>query len=104
MTREEILREILESLGESKWILAVLYRDREKEPIGKEKLKTLANEYYTETTGELENLITSRYILDVFTARLEGAGLVRISRYGQVRMYSISKLGEEIIQFSRQLQ
>lgn len=97
MTREEILQNLLEQLGDGVWGLAIL--KREGTPINKEKFRDLINDYYQENRETDEKLIKSRHTLDIFAARLEGAGLVRVSELGRAKVYTLSQLGEELIKF-----
>ncbi len=97
----EILRENLTE--ESKWFLFILLQ--EGKPINKALLNDMANEAYAkrqyergQSTSEL--LIPSRHLLDIHTARLEGAGLVKVEKLGRIRMYSITALGEKLLNYA----
>lgn len=97
MNREEILNQLLLNLGDGIWGMAIL--KREGIPINKEKLRDLVNEYYKEKKNVSTNLINSRHTLDIFAAKLEGAALVQVSDLGRAKVYSLSKLGEELIRY-----
>ncbi len=101
LNREEILSTLLEHLQDGIWGIAIL--KREGVAINKEKLKDMVNEYYKEKNNVDINLINSRHSLDIFAARLEGAGLVNVSEVGRARVYTLSKLGQELIEFREQL-
>lgn len=83
---------------ESKWFLFVLYKERGA--LNKERLRNVANNQYQKFIGNSStNLIVSRHGLDIHTARLEGAGLVHVEEIGRIRMYSLSKLGKELLAY-----
>lgn len=46
---------------------------------------------------EPKRLIASRYSLDLNMARLEGAGLVDVKYMGAVAVYTITKLGQDLL-------
>jgi DNA-binding transcriptional ArsR family regulator len=102
----EILSENL-SL-ESKWFLVIL--QQQKESINKEQLWELTNKSYRkiQSTGDNKgntdpaHLISSRYSLDIHTARLEGAGLVQVKELGRMRLYSITSLGKQLLEYIKQ--
>lgn len=95
MTKDEIINTLVERLrDEGLYFLVALKKSNE--PILKEKLRDLVNEYYLEKKGI--SLIKSRYTLDTWTSRLEGAGLVDVKEIGRARMYSLSTLGNEVLQ------
>lgn len=95
---------LLENLSnESKWFLFIL--QQEEQPINKELLKDMANESYSKRNTEKgitssEPLIPSRHLLDIHTARLEGAGLVQVQKVGRIRMYSITPLGKKLLKYA----
>lgn len=96
LTRDQILGILLDNLKEGIWILAILHG--ENGPLPKEKLKNKVNEHYKKQ-NEGNELITSRHVLDVLCARLEGAGLVHVaSDKLRARRYSITVLGNQIIE------
>lgn len=103
--REEFLEILAQNLSnESKWFLWALMK--EKDALHKEKLKDIANMGYREmlksegkdATGAA--LVSSRHGLDIHTARLEGAGLVKVQEIGRIRMYSLTKLGEDLLRYA----
>jgi hypothetical protein len=100
MVKEQILQVLSDRLEEGSWFLAVL-KKANGTSISKEKLKNAVNELYREQFGE--DLIKSRHSIDIYTARIEGAGLVDIQEIGRARVYQLSKLGEELINYRRQL-
>lgn len=84
--------------NESKWFLVILDQESPN-PINKELLREKTNELYSKVKKTEESLINSRYVLDIHTARLEGAGLVNVQKIGKVRMYSITDLGLKLINY-----
>ncbi|MCM3390577.1 hypothetical protein LG296_19625 (plasmid) [Ureibacillus chungkukjangi] len=89
---------------ESKWFLIKLLN--QSEPINKDKLRDIVNDSYIDLEKSRGNenpkpLITSRYLLDIHTARLEGAGLVHVKELGRMRLYSITDLGKELLNFTQ---
>ena len=99
----EILKDNLSN--ESKWFLAML--QKEKEAINKEQLWEITNKSYIlleEKQGIVDPspLISSRYLLDIHTARLEGAGLVQVKELGRMRLYSITPLGRQLFEYIKQ--
>lgn len=87
---------------ESKWFLWTL--KMENSSLHKEKLRDIANENYREMQLKAGNhksapLVQSRHGLDIHTARLEGAGLVSVKEVGRIRMYSLSELGNELLEY-----
>ncbi|MBU7595900.1 cell division protein FtsZ [Metabacillus halosaccharovorans] len=90
MTKEEILDILKERLGDAIYILIVL----KEGPLLKEQIKERANEYYKSKGNNNSDLIPSRHILDIYTARLEGAGLVNVREIGRARVYERSQLAE----------
>ncbi|MEK5357781.1 hypothetical protein [Paenibacillus sp. FSL L8-0709] len=96
LTRDQILGILLDNLKEGIWILAILHK--EEAPLAKEKLKIKVNEHYRSQHDGVE-LITSRHILDVLCAKLEGAALVDVdTSRDRATKYSISELGKLIIE------
>lgn len=86
---------------ESKWFLVVLIQ--QKEYINKEQLRELTNKAYFKA-NDLDEvsavpLIPSRYSLDIHTARLEGAGLVEVKELGRMRLYLITSLGKQLLDY-----
>lgn len=97
LTRDQIIGILLDNLKEGIWILAILYKEAETGPIPKEKLKLKVNEHYKQQNEGAE-LFTSRHILDVLCARLEGAGLAEVlTDKTRARRYSITPLGKQIV-------
>ncbi|MDX8367931.1 hypothetical protein [Cytobacillus sp. IB215665] len=101
MTREEILDILLDRLEEGTWVLAAL--KTAPKPLLKEQLRDKVNELYSEKTGadETQQLISSRYILDTYTSRLEGAGLVNVEVIGRARLFSLSELAHELLEYRK---
>lgn len=87
---------------ESKWFLVVLVQ--QKDYINKEQLRDLTNKAYVKAKELDENngtpLISSRYLLDIHTARLEGAGLVEVKEMGRMRLYMITTLGKQLLEYA----
>lgn len=97
MNREEILQVLSDNLQEGNWFLACL--SSQTDWVAKEKLKDIVNDFYKEKRGM--TLINSRHSHDEFAARLEGAGLVIVETKGRARVYKISELGRELIEFRK---
>lgn len=96
MNREEILTVLLNNIEETGlWMLATL--KVAGKPVSKTNLRDQTNKRYFEKKEK--SLISSRYTLDIFTAKLEGAGLIAVEKVGQVRLYQLTLLGNEIIKF-----
>lgn len=51
---------------------------------------------------EPRKLIASRYSLDLNMARLEGGGLADVKSVGVVRIYTITKMGQDLLAYSLQ--
>ncbi|OIJ09449.1 hypothetical protein BKP35_16475 [Anaerobacillus arseniciselenatis] len=85
------------------WFMLAL-RDAHK-PLLKEQLKEEVNRIYMEKKSFSDNepkpLVTSRYVLDRYTQRLEGAGLVNVDEIGKARLYSLSDLGRQFLEYTR---
>lgn len=101
---EKDFLEILENnlSEESTWFLVILFEAGK--PINKALLNDMANEAYAERQSKkgqstTEILIPSRHLLDIHTARLEGAGLVEVEVLGRIRMYSITELGKKLLNY-----
>jgi len=97
---EEMFFEMLaENLSnESKWFLVILEQESPN-LVNKELLWEKVNDLYSKAKKSEESLIKSRYVLDIHTARLEGAGLVKVERIGQIRMYSITAIGLKLLKY-----
>lgn len=101
MSREEILSLIEENMSLESQLLFSLLRIQ-SQPIAKEELWKLANvQKKLEGKEEDEKNINSRYTLDINIAKLEGAGLVKVKAYGRIRTYTLSRLGQEFVEFVR---
>jgi DNA-binding PadR family transcriptional regulator len=85
------------------WFILAL---RDNKPLLKEQLKDEVNRIYMKnikpSQSQSKPLVTSRYVLDRYTALLEGAGLVNVEEIGKARMYSLSELGRKFIEYTRQ--
>jgi hypothetical protein len=105
INKEEIFDIFAERLEDGIWFILAL-KEKNK-PILKDHLKDEVNELYIKKmTANRSNtnvgpLITSRYILDRYTNRLEGAGLVNVENIGKARLYSLSNLAYEFIDYTR---
>ena len=89
---------------ESKWFLVILRS--QKEPINKIQLQELVNKSYIKNEHEKQNfnatpLISSRHLLDIHLARLEGPGLVQVKELGRMRLYSITILGKQLLEYMK---
>lgn len=99
MNREDILHDLLENVQEGLWVLAAL--KKAQKPVSKENLGKATNAHYRQVWPDQPPLIPSRHALDMMLARLEGGALVNRVEIGRNRMYSISRLGKEIIAFRK---
>jgi DNA-binding transcriptional ArsR family regulator len=100
MDKDQIIKILSDRLkDDGLYFLAVL--DRLHSPILKEQLRDAVNEHYEAKRGK--KLINSRYTLDIWTARLEGAGLVDVTEVGRARLYSLTNLGRYVIEYRKQL-
>lgn len=107
LTTEDILQVIKKNLTkESQWLLFAL--SVENHGISKEQLWKKTNElFHNQNSSDTDHssydpdsdLITSRYVLDIHTARLEGAGLVDLNIFGRTRVYSLSAFGREFLTY-----
>ncbi|TVY07310.1 cell division protein FtsZ [Paenibacillus cremeus] len=95
LSREQILSILNKNLGNGLWALLVL--KKENRALNKELLGDIVNQHYDKQKGV--KLLGSRHMLDEMAARLEGAGLVEVSEVGRARLYKLSDLGEELIDF-----
>jgi hypothetical protein len=100
MTKEEILETLLNRLGDGSWFLLALKVSNE--PLLKERLRDKVNELYQEKMGTNDLLIPSRHSLDIWTARLEGAGLVDVQEIGRARIFKLSNLAFELLEYKKQ--
>lgn len=100
MDKEKILSILSERLKEEGLYFLVAL-SRANGPLLKEKLRDVVNDQFQQKKGK--KLINSRYTLDIWAARLEGAGLVDVQEVGRARLYSLAPLGEELINFTIQL-
>lgn len=104
MNGMDLLSILLEHLStESKWLLVTLKQSNG--PLNKEQLRDAANSFYLENQfskgiKQPEALIKSRHLLDIHTARLEGAGLVSVKEVGRIRIYSMTQLGEILLEYA----
>lgn len=104
LDKEKIMGILTENLSEeSKWFLWAL--KIENGSLHKEKLRDITNENYRkmqikEGNPNPQPLVQSRHGLDIHTARLEGAGLVTVKEVGRIRMYSLSTLGLELLEYA----
>lgn len=104
LLEEKFFEMLAENLSnESKWFLVILEQESPNH-VNKELLREKVNELYSEIKKSEELLINSRYVLDIHTARLEGAGLVKVERIGKVRMYSITDFGLKLIDYLENVQ
>lgn len=102
MNREEILQALLDHVKEGLWVMAAL--KKAQKPVSKEKLREATNAHYRQVWPSKPPLIPSRHALDMILSRLEGGGVVSIEEMGRNKMYSLSRLGKEIILFREEQQ
>lgn len=96
-TKEDILEILRDRLGDGIYILIAL----KDGPLLKEQIKDHVNETYQLKVNPNVTLIPSRHILDIYTARLEGAGLVNVREIGRARMYERSELAEVLTTYMK---
>jgi len=97
LLEEKFFEMLAENLSnESKWFLVILEQESPNH-LNRELLWEKVNELYAEYNKSEESLINSRYVLDIHTARLEGAGLVKVEKIGKLRLYSITDFGLKLI-------
>ncbi|MER7786503.1 MULTISPECIES: hypothetical protein [Streptomycetaceae] len=77
------------------FLIALAESDR---PLLKAQLGDRAQELHKNGTTALN----SRHHLDILTARIEGAGLVDVTEVGRSRLYSLSNLGNILIEHLQQ--
>jgi DNA-binding transcriptional ArsR family regulator len=99
MDKDKILHILSERLQpEGLYFLVVLIRSDISIP--KEKLGETVNEMYRANHNGAD-LVKTRFALDTWTSRLHGAALVDIREVGRVRLYSISELGKELLEYNK---
>src|SRR4051794_17228955 len=100
MNNPDIMRLLYERLQEEGLYFLV---SLDEETLLKDELWDAVNENYRKYghKGPEDKLITSRYILDHWTARLQGAGLVDVREIGRARMYHITQLGKAMIDYAQ---
>lgn len=87
---------------QSKWILfTLLQADKQKDHyMKKEKLWEQTNQNYANNEvvknndNKTDSILSSRYVLDINTARLEGAGLISFEQVGKTKFYKITEFGK----------
>lgn len=102
MTDKDILHILKKNLSiQSTWILITLLDSKENELIPKEALWEKTNEKFLADSQSNGNtldsnvkIISSRYVLDVHTSRLEGAGLIDFEQFGKVKFYKVTDFGK----------
>ncbi|MBG9796066.1 hypothetical protein ABD76_27995 [Paenibacillus dendritiformis] len=104
MTRESILNDLLSAAMEHEnmlWVLAAL--KLAGKPVQKEQLKTVTNMLYKKVNPNAEQVpIRSRHLLDEVAAMLEGAALVHVTEVAKSKRYTVSRLGEELLEFRQE--
>ncbi|MFC0273769.1 hypothetical protein ACFFIX_20490 [Metabacillus herbersteinensis] len=98
MNKEDLLDILSERLNNGIHILIAL----KDGPLLKEEIMERVNTYYKEKMKTNENLIASKHTLNIYAARLEGAGLVNVKELGRARMYSRSELADELTAYMKQ--
>lgn len=103
INKEDIFDIFAERLENGIWLILAL-KEKNK-PILKDHLKDEVNQLYitkkSSNGSAIAPIITSRYVLDRYTNRLEGAGLVNVENIGKARLYSLSPLAYEFIEYYR---
>ncbi|EES72627.1 hypothetical protein ACL02P_24050 [Paenibacillus sp. MB22_1] len=103
MSREAILDALLSATAENEnmmWMLAAL-RMAER-PVQKEQLRDVTNALYKKIHPDVEQEklpIRSRHLLDEAAAMLEGASLVQVAEVAKSKRYTLSPLGEELLNY-----
>lgn len=94
MGEKDILLILKTNLSEqSKWLLYTLTHSKENELLPKEILWEKTNALFQSHNKNNNKVISSRYILDIHTSRLEGAGLIAFEQFGKVKCYKITDFG-----------
>ncbi|MDE5055273.1 hypothetical protein NDK25_23950 [Niallia taxi] len=93
----EVLDILRDRLGKEGLCFLIALAESDK-PLLKAQLGDRAQELHTESYGNTTAAINSRHHLDILTARLEGAGLVDVNEVGRSRLYSLSMLGNILIE------
>ncbi|QST02875.1 hypothetical protein IMZ31_20205 (plasmid) [Pontibacillus sp. ALD_SL1] len=109
MERDDIMKLLADRLNDNRYMLLGLakYEHNFDRSPSKMQLMDYANKLYEkaveqgiETPENPEQpLIGSRHVLDVYAAKLEGAGLVNVEEIGRVRVFRLSKFGRELLQY-----
>lgn len=106
LSREAILNALLSAVAQNAnmmWMLAALrMADR---PVQKEQLRDVTNALYKRVHPEVEQdqlPIRSRYLLDEAAAMLEGAALVNVAEVAKSKRYTLSALGEELLNYRQE--
>lgn len=101
LSREQILKALLTATARNEnmiWMLAGLKMS--ERPVQKEQLRDVTNTIYKKIHPEAEQLpIRSRHLLDEAAAMLEGAALVDVAEIAKTKQYTVSVLGEELLQY-----
>lgn len=101
MTRDQILEELLSRVNDGLWVMAAMMKQAPKR-VSKEKIGEVTNAYFIEFNPEKEWLpIRSRHTLDIIVAKLEGAALIDVIDEGRAKMYAVSLLGKELINYRK---
>lgn len=95
MNETEIIKTLKQSMSTpSLWLLKTLYNEKNNTLIAKEILWEKTNELFLKEENNTDfKVISSRYVLDIHTARLEGAALIAYSQIGKVKIYKITDFG-----------
>lgn len=104
LSREQILQALLATTVQNEnmiWMLAGIKMT--EHPVQKEHLRDVANTIYKRIHPDADQLpIRSRHLLDEAAAMLEGAALVEVAEIAKTKQYTLSALGEELLQYRHQ--
>lgn len=104
MSRESILDALLKATTKNEnmmWMLAAIRVA--KRPVQKEQLRDVTNTLFKQVRPEADELpIRSRHLLDEAAAMLEGAALVQVAEVAKSKRYTISPLGNELLNYRQE--
>ncbi|ALP37983.1 hypothetical protein ASL14_19115 [Paenibacillus sp. IHB B 3084] len=104
MSREAILNALLSATAENEnmmWMMAALRMANRA--VQKEQLRDVTNALYKQFRPQAEQLpIRSRHLLDEAAAMLEGAALVHVAEVAKSKRYTLSPLGQELLNYRQE--
>ncbi|WP_163537280.1 hypothetical protein [Gracilibacillus sp. YIM 98692] len=96
LTKHDVYGRIIQNI--QKDALFVLAAIKRKEGLVKHQLEEEANAIFQKQYPSTK-LINSRFSLDNYVAKLEGASLIEIRETGRSKQYYLSDIGQELIQY-----